>query len=68
MFYCTRSELVACFILMFHARFTRHLTNLCPAEKFDRILGSHGTVQYFHSVHTELLSARHLKVPCERNT
>ena len=31
---------------------TQHLTNFRPAEKFDRPLLSHGTVQNFCSVHT----------------
>ena len=43
-------------------------------KKFDRTLGSHGTVQYFCSVHTELWTSKRLNVrlvkvgPCERNT
>ena len=28
--------------------------NFRPAEIFDRTLHSHGTVQYFRSVHTEV--------------
>ena len=36
------------------AKFTRHWTTFRPAEKFDRTLRSHGTVQYFYSVHREL--------------
>ena len=35
------------------ATFTRYRTNIRPVEKFDRTFCSHGTVQYFHSVHTE---------------
>ena len=33
--------------------FIRHRTNFRPAEKFDRTLCSHGTVQSFRAVHTE---------------
>ena len=43
-----------------------------PAEKFDKTLCSHGTVQYFQSVQTEIWAARRLNFrtvkvgPCER--
>ena len=43
-------------------------------KEFDRTLGSHGTVHYFCSVHTELWTSKRLNVrtvkvgPCERNT
>ena len=56
------------------ATITRHWTDFRPAKKFDRTLGSHGTVQYFFSDHTELRTSKHLNVrtvkvgPCERNT
>ena len=33
--------------------FIRHRTNFRPAEKVDRTLYSHGTVQSFRAVHTE---------------
>ena len=37
-----------------YATSTRHRTNFRPAEKFVHALRSHGTVQYFRSVYTEL--------------
>ena len=40
---------------------TRHRTNFRPVEfKFDRTLCSHRTVQYFRSVHTEIVTVRRL--------
>ena len=38
--------------------FTRHRMNFRPTEKFERTLRSLGTVQYLHSVHKELWTAR----------
>ena len=37
-----------------YATFTRHRTNFRLAKKFEQTLRSHGTVQYFRSVYTEL--------------
>ena len=48
--------------------FIRHRTNFRSAKKFDRPLCSHGTVQYFRSVRTELYNRTVKVLPCERNT
>ena len=34
--------------------FTRYRTNFRPVEKFDRTFCSHGTIQYFCSLQTEM--------------
>lgn len=45
--------------------FTRHRTNFRLAEKYDQTLHSHGTVQYFPTVYTELTNRLNLKF-CQR--
>ena len=41
-------------MVVYKVTLTWQRTNFRPVEKFDRSLCSHGTAQYFLSVHTEL--------------
>ena len=49
-----RSRMLYVSLQIIYATFTRHRTNFRLAEKFVQTLRSHGTVQYFRSVYTEL--------------